>query len=252
MYFAIVYMHELGHSRKNTGAKDLSRPQPLLYGKASGTRDKVLSPLNLSSPPFWQGRLLPVLSWSEEWGLTGLRSKEITCNAILWKWSLWYSRASRDDTVTIRVVKTFLRGSRATGCHTAQRQKWRAWRSFRREPQAWLKGQKIKTTLRKRLKELSSFCLEKTSLRGNWIIVYKHTWPGVQLFFPMDGGEERIVDSCRWQIWHGNFKTLCIILKDHDMLQLPLFFFFYAMNFNHKYVKGIREQVCHRLPNHPT
>lgn len=120
-------------------------------------------------------KALPPLSWPEEWGSTGLRSKEITCKAILWKWPLWYSRASRDDTVTVHVMKTFLGGSWATGCRTAQRQKWRAWRSFRREPQPWLKGQKIKTTLRKRLKELSSFCLEKTSLRGNWIIVYKHT-----------------------------------------------------------------------------
>lgn len=46
----------------------------------------------------------------------------------------------------------------------------------------------------KRLKEPSSFCLEKTSLQGNLIIVYKHTQPGVQLFFPTDRGEESIID----------------------------------------------------------
>lgn len=50
-----------------------------------------------------------------------------------------------------------------------------------------------------RLKEPSSFSLEKTSLQGNLIIVYKHTQPGVQLFFPTDR-EESFVDPQLWQI----------------------------------------------------
>lgn len=52
-----------------------------------------------------------------------------------------------------------------------------------------------------RLKEPSSFCLQKTSLQGNLIIVYKHMQPGVQLFFPTDR-EESIIDPQLWQIWH--------------------------------------------------
>lgn len=51
-----------------------------------------------------------------------------------------------------------------------------------------------------RLKEPSSFCLEKTSLQGNLIIVYKHTQAGVQLFFPKDRGEESLLDPRHWQI----------------------------------------------------
>ena len=50
-----------------------------------------------------------------------------------------------------------------------------------------------------RLKEPSSFCLEKTSLQGNLITVYKHTQAGVQLFFPRERGEESLIDPRHWQ-----------------------------------------------------
>lgn len=50
------------------------------------------------------------------------------------------------------------------------------------------------------LEEPSPSCLQKTSLQGNLVIVYEHMQPGVQLFFPRDGGEESIIDVCHWQI----------------------------------------------------
>lgn len=86
-----------------------------------------------------------------------------------------------------------------------------------------------------RLKEPSSFCLEKTSLQGNLIIVYKYMQPGVQLFFPTDR-EESIVDAQLWQIWHVRFQ---MIMRDSDGLwHIMIYNFSKTIDFsNHGYVK---------------
>lgn len=56
-----------------------------------------------------------------------------------------------------------------------------------------------------RLKEPSAFCLEKTSLQGDLIIVYKHMQPGIQLFFPVDR-EESIIDPWHYRLDMWGFK----------------------------------------------
>ena len=60
-----------------------------------------------------------------------------------------------------------------------------------------------------RLKEPSSLCLEKTSLQGNLLIVYNHTQPGVQLFFPRDREEESLIDPRHWQILTREVSSHC-------------------------------------------
>ena len=62
---------------------------------------------------------------------------------------------------------------------------------------------------KERLKEPSSLCLEKTSLQGNLLTVYKHTQPGVQLFFPRDRGEESLIDPRHWQILKREVSSHC-------------------------------------------
>lgn len=68
---------------------------------------------------------------------------------------------------------------------------------FQKRATEMIKEMENQNHAQERLKELSSFCLQKTSLQGNLIIVYKHMQPGVQLFFPTDTGEESIVGP-----WH--------------------------------------------------
>lgn len=55
---------------------------------------------------------------------------------------------------------------------------------FQQRATEMIKGMENQNHAEGRLKEPNSFCLEKTNLQGNLIIVYKHTQPGIQLFFP--------------------------------------------------------------------